>query len=198
MNSQEIFDLIKKFDWNKLNKIYGCAHSSIIGFLSYEWLSLSKENSVLDGAPSPITGIAGGRKGQKNSDLLLCKNSEPFIPVEVETQVTKYETKLDSLNDYIEKFNSIEFGLLYMTNLTNGNKKYKHNWDNIKEKIYRENNCIALVSAEKEKINFENQNEWSKLLKRNDYSQWEIVNIDCCIFDCDRCLEGNIWGKTNR
>ncbi|HNW71968.1 MAG TPA: hypothetical protein PKK70_03550 [Candidatus Paceibacterota bacterium] len=195
MTSQEIFDLIYKFDWHKLNKIYGCAHSSIIGFFCYEWLSISKDHSVLDGAPSPSIGKENGRKGQKNSDLLLCKNSKPFIPIEVETDVKKYQSKFESLVEYINNFESIEFGILYMTNLTNGVTKYKHNWHDLKKNVYGNKYPLVLISSEKNKINFESQNEWSNLLKRNDYAPWEIVNIDCYIYDTISCVEKNIWKK---
>jgi len=195
MNSQEIFNLINKFDWSKLNKIYGCAHSSIIGFFCYEWLSISDDNSVLDGAPSPIIGKENGRKGQKNSDLLLCKNSKPFIPIEVETDVKKYISKFETLVDYINNFESIEFGILYMTNLTNGAAKYKHNWDDLKKKVYENKYPMVLISSEKNKINFESQSKWSELLKRNDYSPWEIVNIDCYVYDTTCCIVKNIWKK---
>lgn len=92
MNSKDIAELIKRFKWQKLNKIYGCAHSSIIGFIAYEWLNISNSNTILDGAPSPITG--NGRRYQQNSDLLLCKDKKPFIPIEVETQVDKYKKKI--------------------------------------------------------------------------------------------------------
>jgi hypothetical protein len=195
MTSIEILNLVKNFKWNNLNRVYGCAHSSIIGFITYEWLDNSLENSVLDGAPSPVIGN-GGRTGQKNSDLLLCKNSKPFIPVEVETQVKKYDSKLDSLIDYKNNFDSIEFCLFYLSNLTNGEKKYKHCWDSLKEKIIEKNYPFALLSAEKQKINFESQTKWSDLLKRNDYSQWEIVNIDCWIFDINKdIIDENIWRK---
>ncbi|MFA5010670.1 MAG: hypothetical protein WC644_01840 [Ignavibacteria bacterium] len=196
MTSKEISDTLKRFKWNNLNRIYGCAHSSIIGFLSYEWISLAKENSVLDGAPSPIIKQESGRKGQNNSDLLLCKASKPLIPVEVETSVIKYKLKLDSLNKYIDNFADVKFGLLYMSNLVNGNKKYKHNWDSIKSIITQKRRCIALVSAEKAQINFEDKNNWSKLLKRNDYNKWEIVNINYWIHDeKGNIAEGNLYSK---
>ena len=196
MESKKILELIRKFNWSKLNRMYGCAHSPIIGFLSYEWLNLSESNSILDGVPSPIIGK--GRTGQQNSDLLLCKNQKPYIPVEVETSVSKYNQKLQSLYNYIENFKSIEFGLLYMTNLTTGLLKYKHNWDNIKRSILNQvkNNSIVLISVVKEKIDFQNDNDWKKLLKRNDYSSWEINSIDCWICDKQKkCEEGNLWKK---
>ena len=97
MDAKNIETMIQEFRWEILQKMYECAHSSIIGFISTEWISLSlKKNSLLDGAPSPITGK--GRSGQKNADILLCKGDNPSIPVEVETQVAKYEDNLDSLN----------------------------------------------------------------------------------------------------
>ncbi len=196
MKSAEILKLLEKFDWGKLNRIYGCAHSSIIGFLAYEWLSDSESNSLLDGAPSPIIG--NGRAGQQNSDLLLCKNQKPYIPVEVETGVLKYEKKLECLFLYQENFKSIEFGLLYMSNVITGPKKYQHNWDGVKETILEQGNTnpIALISAVKTKIKFQIKNDWSKLLKRNDYSAWEITRIDYWICDNEKeCIEGNLWEK---
>ena len=130
MEINEIEELLKKFRWNTLQSMYGCAHSSIIGFISTEWINLSlEEHTILDGAPSPKRGK--GRRGQKNADILLCKGDKHLIHVEVETLVSKYEEKLKSLFDYLNnttEFNGAEFGLLFMTNLCKGKMKYKHNW----------------------------------------------------------------------
>jgi len=87
MRLEEIEDLIKSFRWNLLSRLYGCAHSSIIGFIATEWISLSEYNTILDGAPSPIIGI--NRQEQKNADLILCKRNQPFIVVEVEQNKTR-------------------------------------------------------------------------------------------------------------
>jgi len=116
-----------------LNRIYGCAHSSVIGFIAYEWLNLSEQNTVLDGAPSPIVG--NGRIGQQYSDLLLCKNQEPYIPFQVELVVAKYHLKLKALYAYFDSFKSTEYGLLFLTNLTSGKNKYMHNWEDIKKTV---------------------------------------------------------------
>ncbi len=194
MNSKEIFNILENFDWSKLNRIYGCAHNSIIGFITYEWINNCPDNSILDGAPSPYIGK--GRSGQKNADLLLCKNQTPFISVEVETQVYKFTSKLNALYNYKEVFQSIDFGMLYMTNLTTGNLKYKHNWDDIKKEIQNKKQSIALISAEKTKLVFREDDKWSNLLKRNDYSKWEIVNIDYWIYvDNNDIKAGNLYRK---
>jgi hypothetical protein len=196
MNSNEISELIKRFDWSQLNRIYGCAHSSIIGFITYEWLKFSERNSVIDGAPSP--NIGSGRTGQTNADLLLCSHEKPYIPVEVETNVIKYPEKLKSLFDYKNAFPTIEFGLFYMTNLKSGIAKYQHNWEKIKQDIINRSGSdkmpIALISSIKRKIDFQVKNNWSELLKRNDYSSWEIVSIDYWICDLNgEVLHGNLW-----
>lgn len=158
MDIGRIEDLLKKFRWGTLQKMYGCAHSSIIGFISTEWINFSRENSIIDGAPSPETGK--GRKGQTNADILLCKGDGPFIPVEGETNVSKYHEKLSTLFTYLDNnnnFDGIEFGLLFMTNLCKGDTKYKHNWEEIKQRVIKnKTNDIALVSIIKERAPMEN------------------------------------------
>jgi hypothetical protein len=196
MKSLEIANLIKKFQWSHLNRIYGCAHSSIIGFITYEWLKISFENSVIDGAPSP--SIGSGRTGQTNADLLLCSNARPYIPVEVETNVLKYPEKLKSLFNYKNAFPTVEFGLFYMTNLISGGLKYQHNREGIKQDIMKKSGAdrmpIALISSIKRKLDFQEKNNWSDLLKRNGYSSWGIVSIDYWIFDLNnKVSQGNLW-----
>ncbi|MCF6466610.1 MULTISPECIES: hypothetical protein [Eubacteriales] len=68
MNSLFIENIIKEFNWDIITSMYGNSHSSIIGFLSSEWIKKSSDHSVLDGTPSPFVGK--GRKGQKNADIL--------------------------------------------------------------------------------------------------------------------------------
>ena len=92
--------MLKAFRWATLEAMYGCAHSSIIGFISTEWINQSEHNSILDGAPS--SSIGKGRSGQKNADIILCKGDRPFIPVEVETLVNKYSEKVESLSTYLD------------------------------------------------------------------------------------------------
>ncbi|MBL7994388.1 hypothetical protein JNM05_03365 [bacterium] len=193
MRVREIELLIKSFRWNTLQKMYGCAHSSIIGFISTEWINMSTENSVLDGVPSPQIGK--GRKGQRNADLLLCKNNTPYIPVEVETQVSKYNEKFETLRHYIENkenFNGIAFGFLFMTNLCSGNMKYKHNWDPIKKKVKEEEKAIVLVSIEKVKNSSKNKSSLDLLRDRNDYNPWDIVKIDYWLYQNKEIREGSL------
>ncbi len=191
----QIEELLKKFRWATLGKMYGCAHSSIIGFISTEWINLSGNNSILDGAPSPYTGQ--GRTGQRNADIILCQADKPLIVVEVETQVGKYREKLSSIYDYLEndkEFNGIGFGLMIMINLCSGDRKYKHSWDEIKKEVRNKNYPIALVSLEKERVSLGNS-ILDKLRKRNDYFPWEVINIDFWIYSDDEELEGNLWKK---
>ena len=188
--------MLKSFNWSVLSRMYGCAHNSIIGFISAEWISQSEENSVLDGAPSPVIGK--GRKGQKNADTLLCKGNLPFIVVEVETVVDKYEAKLDSLLQYIgnaRNYLGIAFGLLFMSNLTTGTAKYRHNWEPIKDKVRKSGQNVALVSVEKEKSKL-SDSVVDQLRKRNDYNSWEFSRIDYWVRDSTgKELSGTLWKK---
>jgi len=193
-----IEDLLKTFRWGTLQKMYGCAHSSIIGFISTEWINLSEENSILDGPPSPEIGK--GRKGQTNADILLFKGDLPFIPVEVETNVSKYDEKLRTLFTYLKNknnfFDGIEFGLLFMTNLCKGDAKYKHNWEEIKQRVIKNKaNDIALVSIIKVRAPMENHSFLNTLRNRNVYSPWDIVTVDYWIYSTNQIKDGNLWKK---
>jgi len=197
MDADDIVKFLKTFRWSTLQMMYGCAHSSIIGFVSTEWISQSEYNSILDGAPSPIIGQ--GRTGQQNADILLCKGNKPFIVVEVQTEIKKYEEKVDSILSYLHNgkdFSGLEFGLLIMTNCAAGDLKYRHNWDSkeIKSKVDKAKGTIALVSIEKSRIPSDNS-VLGRLRSRNDYYPWEIVNIDCRVHTADRNVEGNLWNK---
>lgn len=168
------------FKWDTLREMCGCAHNSIIGFLSTTWINQMKGNSVLDGAPSPKTGE--GRRGQKNADILFCRLANPLIVVEVETVVGKYRDKLESIKAYFDNntdYEGLQIGLLVMTNLCTGDRKYKHNWETIKREVRQANRNIALVSIEKENHRKELDNSvLGRLKKRNDYYPWQIENID--------------------
>ena len=83
MNTVGIEKFLNEFKWETLSRMYGLARSSVIGFISSERIKRSSENSIIDGVPSAKTG--GGRKGQRNADILLCKGDKPFVVVEVET-----------------------------------------------------------------------------------------------------------------
>ncbi|GAV23311.1 hypothetical protein [Carboxydothermus pertinax] len=194
MISAFIENFIRMFNWGIITKMYGNSHSSIIGFLSSEWIRKSPEHSVLDGAPSPLVGK--GRKGQKNTDILLCKGDKPFIVVEVETLVTKYLEKIDSIAAYLENtkdYNGISFGLIVMLNYTNGADKYKHNWQKAKEYAMDKNIPIAFVSIEKRKAELGNT-VLDQLKRRNEYYPWETSSIDYWIWGSDRkVVSGILW-----
>jgi len=197
MDASGIEQLLRAFRWEILQRMYGCAHSSIIGFISSEWINQCECNSVLDGAPPPIIGQ--GRTGQKNADILLCKDNKPFIVVEVETGIRKYEEKVDTILSYLHNgkdFSGLKFGLLIMSNYGKGNLKYRHNWDSkeIKSKVDKAEDTIALVSIEKSRMPSDNS-VLGRLRSRNDYYPWEIANIDCRVHTANRNVEGNLWKK---
>ena len=194
MISASIENFIRIFNWGIITRMYGSSHSSVIGFLSSEWIKKSSDHSVLDGAPSPFVGK--GRKGQKNADILLCKGDKPFIVVEVETTVVKYLEKIDSIAAYLENtknYDGIAFGLLVMLNYKNGADKYKHNWHGAKEYAINKGIPIAFVSIEKSKADL-GDTVLDQLKKRNEYYPWETSNIDYWIYGSDRkVVSGILW-----
>ena len=194
MISASIENFIRMFYWDIITRMYGNSHSSIIGLLSSEWIKKSSNHSVLDGAPSPFVGK--GRKGQKNADILLCKGDKPFIVVEVETIVSKYLEKIDSIAAYMDNtkdYAGVAFGLLVMLNYTNGADKYKHNWHGAKEYAINKGIPIAFVSIEKSKADL-GDTVLDQLKKRNEYYPWETSNIDYWIYGSDRkVVSGILW-----
>jgi len=193
MKAEQAAEILRTFKWDVLQSIYGCGHNSIIGFLTTMWIDQSKDNSVLDGAPSPITG--GRRVGQKNADILLCKGDRPFVVVEVETSVAKYQDKLRSIQAYLHNnkaYAGIELGMMVMTNLCKGDTKYKHSWNVIKEEVRESQDNVALVSIEKRRVPL-GQSVLDKLRSRNDYYPWEIRKIDYWVHDeSGATSEGNL------
>lgn len=187
MTTENIVRFLNGFKWENLRKMYGCAHSSIIGFISSEWIGQSQHNTVLDGAPSSETGT--GRGGQRHADIILCKQEKPYIVVEVESGVSKYGKKIDSIQRYFrnKKFDGLNFGLLIMTNMYDG-KKCKHNWDQIK-KIKE---TMVFVSIEKKK-----EDKPLCKLRKGDYSPWSIKKIDYRIYTTPtKYKPGNLY-KSN-
>lgn len=191
LDAKDIERILEKFRWGILNRMYGLAHGSIIGFVSTEWIAQSGDNSVLDGAPSPITGK--GRIGQKNADILLCQGNKPLIVVEVETTVEKYDDEINTILIYLENISGVEFGLFIMVNHGHGESNYKHCWGPAKQKIRKTAHNVALVSIEKKK-SLLSKTDLDKLRKRNEYYPWEITTIDYWIHDSKGIeKDGNLW-----
>lgn len=105
-------EFIKSCNWSILSSVFGSSHSSIIGFISAEWIRTYPEGIVMDGEPSPFVGE--GRMGQVNSDLLLIRSDNIKAVVEVET--TRWREKVESLALYLNdpKYAGAE-GLLVLT-----------------------------------------------------------------------------------
>ncbi|SCN23649.1 hypothetical protein N3C_1405 [Clostridium sp. N3C] len=198
MISASIENFIRMFYWDIITRMYGNSHSSIIGLLSSEWIKKSSNHSVLDGAPSPFVGK--GRKGQKKADILLCKGDKPFIVVEVETIVSKYLEKIDSIAAYMDNtkdYAGVAFGLLVMLNYTNGADKYKHNWHDAKEYAISKDIPIAFIFIEKRKADL-GDTVLDRLKRRNEYYPWETSSIDYWVYGSDRkIIEGNLLKRSN-
>ncbi len=190
--------VVKNFEWDLLKNMYGCADSTIIGFLATQWLEQSRNNSVLDGAPSPEIGR--GRRGKRNSDLLLCEEENPVAVIEVATRVDSYQDKLETIYKYIDndsEFEGLETGVLFMNNMCSGPGKYRHNWKPVKRITKAGPGNILLISVEKQKSrSVRKRSVLSELRRRNDYYPWDIVTIDYWMRTKNgRTREGNLWSR---
>jgi hypothetical protein len=193
MDAKNILNFLKTFNWKILRNMYGCAHNSIIGFVSSGWISQSQHNTILDGAPSPNVGSQ--RRGQRNADILLFKNEKPYVVTEVESGVSKYCEKINTIQKYlrnIKEFDGLKFGLLIMTNMYDC-KKCKHNWDIIANEIKKMKETMAFVSVEKKKVKL-GDSTLEKLRSRNDYYPWDVEKIEYWIHTPTRDLRGNLYG----
>ena len=179
MTAKKIEILLRKFKWDRLCKMYGSAHSSLIGFISTTWISQSQSHAVLDGAPSSSRGH--GRRGQKNADILLCRQKKPYVIVEVESGASNYLDKIRSIEGYLrntKEFNGVQFGLLVMTNM-HGLHKGENCWDRIEDKVKKLKVAIAFVSVEKRKVKLgASLSPLDRLRHLNGYSNKSIVKID--------------------
>ena len=192
MAKENIVDFLKSFKWKILRNMYGCAHNSIIGFVSSSWISQSQHNTVLDGAPSPNVGSR--RRGQRNADILLFQDNRPYVVVEVESGVSKYCEKINSIQRYLrnaKEFDGLKFGLLIMTNMYDY-KKCKHNWDVIADEIKKMEETMAFVSIEKRKAML-GVSPLEKLRRRNDYYPWDIEKIEYWIHAPTRDIRGSLY-----
>ena len=151
---QELFEIepfLRSIKWGTLSKVYGSAHSTIIGFLSSSWLCYSPNYFVLDGAPS--THIGSKEHKRRHADLLFGRDRSPLIVVEVESTVKKYKGKLETLYMYLDctkDFPGLQFGMLVLLNYTDRVKdRYQHHWDELKIQVRQHSHNIVLISLQK-------------------------------------------------
>lgn len=154
----KLLDEIKCFKWKTIKQMYGNAHSSVIGFISTEWINSNnkKNRFILDGAYS-----IESEKNKYTADLILCEGDKPQVVVEVESGISKYSDKIKSLSTYLNKEDTnLKFGILIMLNGWRRKKDdggyWKHNWsieeeitENIRDKIL----LISIKKKEREKNN---------------------------------------------
>lgn len=198
MTAENISNFLKSFNWEILQNMYGSAHNSIIGFISSGWIKQSQQhNTVLDGAPSPNVGLR--RRGQRNADILLFQHKKPYIVVEVESGVSKYCEKINSIQRYLrntKEFEGLEFGLLVMTNMYDY-KKCEHNWDVIADEVKKMKETMAFISIKKKKEN-RDDTPLGKLRRRNDYYPWSVEKIDYWIHTPARDKRGNLYDSNEK
>ncbi len=197
--SQELFDVehfLRSAKWDTLSKLYGSAHSTIIGFLSSSWLCYSPSHFVLDGAPSTYIGSKEHEK--RHADLLFGIDKSPFIVVEVESTAKQYEEKLKTLYTYLdhtEDFSGLQFGMLVLLNYTGREDSYQHHWDKLKTVVCQRSHNIVLVSLQKrpERPPFDAKTH-DRLSKDTGYYHWVHQSIDFWVhFQTHQVREGHLW-----
>lgn len=197
MAEENIVNFLKSFHWKILRNMYGCAHNSIIGFISSSWINQSQHNTVLDGAPSPNVGAR--RRGQRNADILLFQNNKPYVVAEVESGVSKYCEKINSIQRYLrntKEFDGLKFGLLIMTNMYDY-KKCEHNWDVVEDEVKKMKETMAFISIKKKKEKWDDT-PLGKLRSRNNYYPWSLEKIDYWIHTSTRDIRGNLYGSNEK
>jgi len=145
---ENLIEVVKNFRWNTLAQMYGNAHASVIGFISTEWINSGENRFILDGAYS----LKNTGKGRRNADLILCEDDKPVVVVEVESGISKYSEKIDSLKEYLCEKTRLEFGILIMLNgwqeKSGKGKLFGHNFENIVVNVKKN---ILLISIKKDK-----------------------------------------------
>ncbi len=185
MTSQQILIFLKSFNWYILRSMYGSAHSSIIGFISSSWISQSRQNTILDGAPTPRERQrkrrGHKRRGQKNADIILCKQKKPYVVVEVE--LWNYLDKIKTIQKYVkdkELFGDLKFGLLVMTNGYDDPQEGESCWKVIKDEIKKMRSDVAVVFLEKNNESLDVSAQ-DRLRKLNPFSSKTIGKIKCWV-----------------
>ena len=91
MNTDGVWGALPQAPWDRLSRIHGSCHSSMVGLVAGWWVSLSPDHYVLDGAP--------GYRSRRNADAVLCDSSGPVGVVEVEGY--SYLTKAGTIGHYL-------------------------------------------------------------------------------------------------
>lgn len=182
---QIMLEKLIEFNWEYLSSVYGSSHSSIIGFISYEWLkSNPTSNQVMDVPP----GVMAEGNRRVHADLVLFESGVPKIIVEVET--AKWEDKVKTIAHYLnsEKYSSAK-GLLILTTVrsrfNNGEiayngKKSTGTLIELKDEITKSQKDISLVEIlrynDKEYLKKENKFQELRHEKMTGY-YWQVKEI---------------------
>jgi hypothetical protein len=180
MDTHKFFDELTHYHWSELVQLRGNAHNSTIGFISLSWNRVSPNRVALD-AP-PTYQKHEGQTGNKYADLLLLEDRRVKIAVEVETMVSKYSDKLDTLSAYFnnkKEFPAPVYGLMILLNSTGSKQTYKTNWGQLKQSIEAKNLPVALVSIEKSLDDtFADPKVHPRLLGPSGFLSWRMSKIE--------------------
>lgn len=110
MSTNEVWEALKDAPWERLSRIHGNCHSSMIGLITGWWVGLCPDHYVLDGAPGYIS--------RENADAILCNATGPVGVMEVEN--TLFRTKAETIGHYLtpddchKALRGIHLGVLLM------------------------------------------------------------------------------------
>lgn len=188
----KLLNEIKRFKWKTIKQMYGNAHSSVIGFISTEWINSNNKEKrfILDGAYS-----IGNEKNKYTADLILCEGNKPQVVVEVESGISKYSDKIESLKTYLnEKDTNFKFGILIMLNGWRRKKDdggyWEHNWGIEKEILKDIQDKILLISIKKKER--EKNNPIIKETKNRNHYNKENMEVVCRSYISGKTKEYNL------
>lgn len=110
MSTNEVWEALKDAPWERLSRIHGNCHSSIIGLITGWWVDQGDDYEALEGPP--------GFRSRRNADAVLCRDSLPVGVLEVEG--SQYAKKARTIGRYLcpvgrhKELEGVGFGILVL------------------------------------------------------------------------------------
>ena len=123
MERVDVWDALPSVPWQRLCRIHGNCHSSMIGLITGWWVDLDDRNWVLDGAPGYRSrrDTDPPRYQSPRADAIFCGPSGPVGVLEVEGNPDRYEGRAETIGHYMglegdrhAELEGIRFGLLVL------------------------------------------------------------------------------------